>query len=520
MSNRLFIFPALLYCILFVAFYPGYQYWIDPDATGYIKVAERVMNGEYLKSVNGCWSPLNSWLIIPLMKAGMTAPMAAKILNGLTGLATLASIFFLLKKCKLNKTIFYGLMFALVILLLHFAFNQLFGDLLQVMLLCCYLNILCSGNYINSNQKIIASGVLAGIGYYAKYYTFYFAMVHLAVVIFVLLKREKTIHFFRTWLIKTSLAAGSLVITILPWIFALSKKYGQLTLANTGKLNQAWYLSVAYPQAKTIIQPLPYPDSYSFWDDPSCWQGVYINSFTNKAVFMQQIKLIINNLQLYFGFLNDFSFIAVITLLLACWFYFSKHKIFAGNNTVPVILSMALIMPLGYILIIIEHRYVWMVCICLMILAGILLSALQERLQLKNKLLVLLTVIAFGSFCIYPLDQLRTQHNSGKDAYAMASVFKEQGLHGKFISNFSNNAEQARSLELCYLLNSQCYGPADIFHTQDEILQAIHEHQIDHYIMYYRLPWQKEMILHSELAAKAARIYDDIYPGLVVLSFR
>ena len=69
---------AALYIILFFLLFPYYQYVVDIDAVSYINVAERVAKGEYYHSVNGYWSPLISWILVPFLKGGFDTVLSAK----------------------------------------------------------------------------------------------------------------------------------------------------------------------------------------------------------------------------------------------------------------------------------------------------------------------------------------------------------------------------------------------------------------------------------------------------------
>ena len=72
---------ALLLLVLFAALFPLYQYIFDIDAIGYITVARHYAAGEWNHAINGYWSPLNSWLMVPLIKLGFSDLLCFKIAN-------------------------------------------------------------------------------------------------------------------------------------------------------------------------------------------------------------------------------------------------------------------------------------------------------------------------------------------------------------------------------------------------------------------------------------------------------
>jgi hypothetical protein len=520
MSIRTLLFFCLLYCLLFAFLYPWYQYVFDSDATGYLKVAERIAQGDFANSVNGYWSPLNCWFLVPFVKVGFNAVTSAKILNGFFGLGTLISIHFLLSKFELHKNTIIGIMFALVIMLLHFAFNQLFGDFLLVLVLTIYLNIICSENFIDSNRKIILSSIVCGVAYYAKYYTIYFGLAYMAVLLFFLLKEHELKFSIKTWLIKTAIAWSTILLIALPWVFALKNKYGNFVFTTSSRLNQTWYLSFgSFLQPRMLVSPLPYPDSYSNWDDPSFWPGIFINPFTNISVFFFQFKLIISNIQYYVHFLNDFSFIALFVFLLSSLLFFLKNKEFKKNKNNSLLLLIILIMPLGYFLVHIEPRFIWISYICLLILSGVLLTILDSKKWINSKVFLLVCVIIFGSFCLYPVNALQDQRNEGKQVYDMFNAFSKAGIKGKFISNFSTADQQSELTVLAYLLKSH-FLSTDPTATESEALQIIKEYKIDYYVLFYSSTYQKDGILRSDIAKNSTSVLQDAYPGVIILSFK
>ena len=520
MKKTALLFFLAIYALLFFLLMPGYKYIIDPDAVGYIKIAERVASADYARSVNGLWSPLNAWLLVPFLKAGMNAVLAARYLTGIFGCGSIIALFFLLNKFTVHKYAHVGIMSAATIVLLHYTFHELFADLLLVMMLLVYLNIVCSRNFINSNFKLILCGLFCAAGFYAKAYFFYFGILHLAVTIFILLKHEQQKFSWLHWLGKFAIPIAVLLVSVIPWAFAMKGKYGKLTISTAGQFNQTWVLSTVYPQPKVLFVTPHYEDSYSFWDDPTYWPAKPVTPFTNKTVFLHQLKLLFGNTQETIGMLNDFSFLSMVVLITALLLLTARNRMMIQNKNNSILFALLLLYPLGYIILHVEPRFLWITNISLIILAGITITILQQTGYLKNKFFAVACIICFGSFCLYPLNQLQNQYGQGKEAYAMAAAFRQQGLTGKFISNSYNNEESGRSLALCYLLKAQDYGSPNGDFTQAEILQGIADNKIDHYIMYYNDPSQKEMILSSETAKNARAVLTDVYPGIIILSFR
>ena len=101
---------------------------MEPDATGYLSVAEQLAKGNINNSINGIWSPLGSLLLTPFIKLNFNEILSAKYLNGLYGFLSVAAFFCLLKRFKTNLSIATATMLGAILLILHFTFYRLFGD--------------------------------------------------------------------------------------------------------------------------------------------------------------------------------------------------------------------------------------------------------------------------------------------------------------------------------------------------------------------------------------------------------
>jgi len=58
------------YLILGAILLNFYQYQINPDGISYISIAQKYLRGDYGNAVNGYWSPLFSWLLMPFLLLG------------------------------------------------------------------------------------------------------------------------------------------------------------------------------------------------------------------------------------------------------------------------------------------------------------------------------------------------------------------------------------------------------------------------------------------------------------------
>ncbi|MBL0104831.1 MAG: hypothetical protein IPP51_14360 [Bacteroidetes bacterium] len=78
----------LLLCV-FVMQYAAW-YADNPDSFQYLVIARHYVHGDFQQAVNGCWSPLISWLLVPFVAVGLNGVLAFKILQILIGLFTVS----------------------------------------------------------------------------------------------------------------------------------------------------------------------------------------------------------------------------------------------------------------------------------------------------------------------------------------------------------------------------------------------------------------------------------------------
>lgn len=517
-SKYSFLFLAL-YTGLFFLLFPQYRFVTDADATGYFSVAERMARGDYYNSINGMWSPLGSWILAPFIRWGFDAVITVKYLNGFYGLIILCSLFSLVKKLSIPLSASLGILAASVILVLHFVFLRLFGDLLQAMFLILYLDVVCSRDFYGNHKKILLAAFLGGLGFYAKAYTFYFILAHLSIVLMIMGKKQNKTLFGRESIKKVLTAAVTIIITVLPWAFILKHKYGSFMLSRTGTYNMTWSLSQVYEQPRVLFYPPPYADGYSIWDDPSFWNVTGITPFTNSKTFFFQLKLILSNMTDALKSLNMYSVFLIVILITALILFYKKAKGFAGEVNPVVLTCFIIVWPLGILLLHVETRFLWIMAVVSLLLAGVLTAHFSNRETISRKILSPVSFIIIASFCIYPLSQLLKQAGAGKDIYDMAAIFKKNNIGGNMISGHQNSDERSTCVVLNYLLKGKYFGPHEKDYSAEEILSGIEKFKIDSYILFYHSPSQKNEILKGIIASRSDKQWPDLYPGVIVLGF-
>ncbi len=516
MTIRHLLFFLAGYLLIYGILFHGFQFVMDPDATGYFSVAEKIVRGNYSDSVNGIWSPLSSWILVPFLKYGFDPIISAKLLNGFYGFISVSVFFSLVKKFRFLFFIEIALMAWVVLLLIDFAFSRLFADMLLVLILLIYLNILCNDHFGKNYRSIIWIAVIGTLGFYTKAYTFYFLLIHLPLTIIIIDYKKTNRWFSNISLKKIALFLLVFLFTTSFWIITLNNKYGHYVV---GQKNISGTISNIY-QPKRVVVSVPPEGDYALFDDISNVDTQNLTPFTNWRTFIVQAKLTVVNIVFLIGAFNEFSFAFILVLLVCLYFIFSRNNFFYSSKKMLILLSFATLWPLGFLLFSIQPRFIWIEDIIVMLLCGILLSKFISAGLIRNRLPYIFSFILISSFYIYPLWELKLQYREGENLFDIASALKKNSINGKMMASFKSSDDYSNSIMINYLNHSTYYGPYTHTASINEISEAIKTFHIDYYIFYYATPFEKDSFLNSSLVTQASHIYENIYPGIIVLTFK
>jgi len=337
----------------------------------------------------------------------------------------------------------------------------------------------------------------------------------------IVLEKRKNNHYFTIGGIKKiGVAIIALIISVLPWAFVLKQKYGAFMLSRTGQYNMTWSLSKAYTQPRVLFYPPPYSDGYSLWDDLSYWHVTNLTPFTNSRVFFFQVKLFFSNAVEALNSFNTYSCFFIAIIFIALVLLITKAKGFKESSNNLFLITFIAIWVLGIIILHVETRFLWITALLTLLLAGTVLTCLNTREYFNRKTLFYISLVITLSFCLYPLTDLKNQVGAGKNIYNIADVFKSNNIGGNLISFHQDSHEMSECVVLNYLLKGKYLGPFESDYSDDEILKGIEQYKIDNYILFYHSPAQKKEILDGIIASKADAVKPDLFPGIIVLSFK
>ena len=428
--NVPFLVSAVLFSIVVYCVFPLYQYNVDPDGTSYLTIAARYAAGDYTTAINGLWSPWACWLTALLIKCGMAAIPASIIINSVGALGFLFITDAIFKKFMFSSTVRWFFNLSLVVFLVFAVFWQTFNDLWQAFLLLSVLRIMMSAQYTHRPILWVATGLLASVAYYAKAYSLPFFMLNTFCCAGLLASGNKVL-----WAKMVLIPIAVLVIGAFPWMVALHSKYGIWLASTAGPLNMSWYL-VGHPYWKEgidILIPPIYPDSPYYWEDPYLVNGILPKFTDSWYLFGRQIlKIGYNTIMLVYS-LCEISVIMPITALFVLR-SFVFRSVFSGLSAPAKVVFMSfLLLPLGYIMVHFESRYLWYMLPLAMVAAIYMIDVWAKKYSWHKDRLALGFAL---SIVVFPLWQLVKMANSGKAEYEFAQRLKQK--YGQSVDVVSN----------------------------------------------------------------------------------
>ena len=471
--------PALalaFYFILYVLFYDSLQYLLDSDAVAYLTIAHRAAEGDWLKSINGLWSPLNSWLLVPFIKSGVDSWTAAKGLNAFFGGVLILQFWALLNQLNFSKFKVALATFSLVLPICFFVYFQMFGDVLQLIFALGYISLSLRKDFIENAKWVLVGALLMGIGYYAKAYSLVFFILHFSVLAFLPFRKEgrNVGIIIRNYV----LGIGVILLIALPWAFQLQKKYGEFAMTGmAGKLNMSWYInsSKTFNDSIQLLVPPAYDDAPTFWEDPYLSAGELSTPLTSGHHFKRWVLRVGHTCLMALKCVSQISVFFIPIFLLFLFRLLKRRKV---SDIQKKIIWATILLPLGYLAMHIETRYVWL----LMFLIAVLGLYVVEGLDITTKMKQLFMAIFCLSLVVYPFYMLQGLKGKNENLFILAEEFKRNDISGKVVSNMN---DEGSFWVVSYLAGLNNYT---IEHPNYSLQELITEMRRYHVQYYYHIP--------------------------------
>ena len=348
-----FLLIAAVYLLACTAVLPFVKWYVDnPDSLQYVSIAHHILGGRWALAVNGYWSPLISWMLVPFIYIFDDGIIAFKYLQMAIGVYVIAKWLSFLSLTEIEDKWKRVLGFAIIPFVISYSLNNLTPDLLFVgILFALIVAIIRWLEKQSDGQKI---GQLGALLYLTKAF---------ALPLFIFL------FAITYWMKDERLTKATVKKIIYPfilisgiWILCLSIKYGKFTISESAKFNFTY--EVAPIVGKDTQLPVlgngllkPANDfAVSAWEEPASQVRLTsLDPIHDLSYYGKVVKR--NVLSIYY---HDFRHqIGSVFLLLFVIYLIRKKK----EKRIPVwvIISLLVIVGLyfGYSLILVHERYIW-----------------------------------------------------------------------------------------------------------------------------------------------------------------
>ena len=469
----------LMFYLLTAGFlFKYYMYQINNDGIVYIGISKQILAGNFYGSINDYWGPLISWLMLPFLyfsKNPLMGLYSAKLTSILIGLITLFGIRRLSYRFEMEEWLRTLIILTTVPVIIYFAMSFITPDLLMVCVITYYLAIVYDDNYSKTVLNGVFCGFLGAMAYLTKSYglTFFIA----SFLIF------NAIHYFTEQdkkAVLKNLALGLLVFILLSsvWISFISYKDGKLTYGTSGDFNYA-LIGPSSSGFAEYSEGLHDPDQVNTNYLPKEW-----SPFSSLSNFQYQMKLIWNNTQKTEMILNYFSILSLLIILIyIILLIVPPAHVTRANIAYPLVTMF--ILTAGYIIVVVEERYIWLIYLLIILMGGYLLNKLFN-LNIFNSLSfsTLLKIICVFGFIflmvLMPFNYLLGNINTGKDSYILANTLSEYGVDG----NVATNDKLTEMNYLQYYMNTKLYGQSQQNISSEQLNQDLKSLGVNYYFIW------------------------------------
>ena len=443
-------YAPVLYLLIGGMVLPSYRFHLCTDTPSYISIAKKYAAGDYLDAINGFWSPLISWLLIPFLKFQIDPLVAFNILGFLSGLVIIILLGKYFIMFEIDQNVANAFLLAAAPLCISVAYGYMTPDFLALPFLLAYIYILISPGYLNKIHNAILCGVFGALAAYAKCYNFYFFVIHFFIIHAIWYYRAIDTYSRKRIFMMLNCGLIPYLFLTIPWIFILFKKYGVLGFNTAAHYNLLYFgFGLSNPIHSGGLFPLPNATAFSAWEDPYLMTSPVLNSVSIENLihlFENILRNIIASIDTY----QAMSWFAVPIILYAC-LYLLKHRTEICQHKIFVVILSMMIYNAGYLPFLITNRYLYFNMLLLFILAAFFISSHPTKFSLNKKLLLIFIAI---SFIYFPVRDLYANRYAGKENFLIAEILKKN----KIIGNYTADAEYDRTSFLAYFSESHFFG--------------------------------------------------------------
>lgn len=484
----------LFYVFTVSLLFKYYVYQINNDGIVYIDISKQILAGNFYGSINDYWGPLISWLMLPFLYFSKTPLMglySAKLTSILIGFVTLFGIRRLSYRFEMKDGLRTLIILTTVPVIIYFALSFITPDLLMVCVLTYYLATIYDPKYSKTVLNGIFCGFLGAMLYFTKSYGFTFFIAS-----FLIFNAMHYITELDKKAVLRNLAVGVIVFVLISsvWISFISYKDGKVTYGTSGDFNYALVgpNSIGFAQ---YSEGLHNPDQVNTNYLPKEW-----SPFSSLTNFQYQLNLIWKNTQKTGTILNYFSILSFLIILVYIILLIVPPRNISRIDLIYPIVTIVILIA-GYIIVVVEERYIWLSYILLILMGGYLLNKLFNTNLFSsirfNNLLKDICIVAFILLMILmPVNYLVGNLNTGKDSYVLANTLDEYGVQG----NVATNDNLTEMNYLSYYMGTDLYGQSQNNVSSTDLRQELKSLGINYYFVWGNSNQNNYLSVYNQLA--------------------
>lgn len=470
------VIAIAIYSLLFVAFYPQYQYILDDDGVGYATITRRWAEGDYFRAINGLWSQLHCWLAVPFYKAGLPLLAAFKILNGVISVGVLITAHRMLRVTGIPAFVQAFCLLAMIPFCLYITFFQLAADNLFCFLFLLYCMLCIRPNAFGNIRWAAITGTVAGFAYLSKAYALPLFLLHFPLWQLWLYRQSISAKKEKEFLTNLLTGLAFFALICLPWIIAMHHKYGFWTYSYAGLLNRNLNMMPYIPFTKFYMAAPPWPDSPTLWEDPYFAHHKAWERFSWWIALPRIPKLLLHNLTALIGSFNRLSYLA-FTIAAAMFLYLLRKPV----RWVQLCLLSVVLLPAGYMLLHIEDRFLWPLFFLMLMSGAYLLHLLLQTYVYPKWVQAFCWLFFLVSFVVTPLNELQNMMGKGKGSIQMGTLMQREKLTG----NIASNRDYSTMRIIAFASGSRYFESTPIDPFWPRLPQVLQSMYIDHFYLFY-----------------------------------
>jgi hypothetical protein len=390
------------------------------------------------------------WLlrVLPLYQL-----LAVHIVLLLSGVAATAGVWALSDRLGVTGRLRVAVSAAAIPVLLAFTFDVITPDLPVTALILGYLWLVTSPRLDTSHRHAALIGVVAGLAYLTKAFVLPFFLVHFTAVVAWRMLRNGNRR--GGWITRYAVALGWFFLLAVPWIAAISAKYGHLTYSTAPQYN--WRLvGPAHLGNQPTYEPgllAPSgPHSLTAWQDPTL---LPVTGWSPVEQPVHLVRLLLGNTISVVGVLGRASLLALPVLAAALWVLLRRRSTWRGTeheNLGTIGLAGALMIG-GYLITKVQPPYLWLPVLLIMILGALVAHRRRAR-QVTAAGTAVLAGLLLMSFALPAAGNLYSRRHAGDADRATAARLTEP-VEGH---NAASNDVFRESLFISYHRDIRYYG--------------------------------------------------------------